>query len=295
MIARNRIDPNSDYAAYPYKYGYRCYYSDNHDSADLCAQWRAAIAAEKAANASWWAVYIGIVSAIVSGIGLGFLVVTVRQSQAALKEARDANQLSREEFEQGYRPLLHVDPIGPVLFERDIGPITEEIGQRTLFFRVGIRLTNHSQNQAVIAAYLIDGVPVGPSKYPAMVEGQLGYLEFERTPIGGRLEDVNYVLLANEFVMLDHSSFMRRSKQSGQRRTDGPPETKFKWHPFARSIMTNENRLAVKPPPFYGQILYTDPLGIRRIKGFAFEPASEWSEDFSEWGGPEWNYDRKVE
>ena len=41
-----------DYSAYPDKEAESCYTAKDHDSADLCAQWRAAIAAEKAAKAT---------------------------------------------------------------------------------------------------------------------------------------------------------------------------------------------------------------------------------------------------
>lgn len=59
-----------EFVAYP---GYNpdpCYNAQEHDAADLCAQWRAAIAAEKAAHEARRATTWSIVAAILNTIGL---------------------------------------------------------------------------------------------------------------------------------------------------------------------------------------------------------------------------------
>lgn len=43
-----------EYAPCPDVNAESCYKAKNHDSADLCAQWRAAVAAEKATDAAKW-------------------------------------------------------------------------------------------------------------------------------------------------------------------------------------------------------------------------------------------------
>lgn len=73
--------PYPDYKADP------CYHSKNHNTADLCAQWRAALAAERAA---WWAG----AGALLSFITVAGLIVTIWQTHGALHEARRGNRLN---------------------------------------------------------------------------------------------------------------------------------------------------------------------------------------------------------
>jgi hypothetical protein len=78
------------YQPYPDRYSERCYESGNHESADLCAQWRAAYAAEKTAGLSYWGNIISAVGALLSFASI-LLVL------AALKQGREANQIARQE------------------------------------------------------------------------------------------------------------------------------------------------------------------------------------------------------
>lgn len=65
-----------------------CYDAEAHDSADLCAQWRAALAAEKAAHYADRANLIGLIGIVLSFIGTVLVVV-------ALSAARTANRIAR--------------------------------------------------------------------------------------------------------------------------------------------------------------------------------------------------------
>jgi hypothetical protein len=96
---KNRADK---FAAYPIVESNRCYSAKHHDTADLCAQWRAAIAAEKAADAAKWSNRLSIVGAILSAIGLAFLLRSLRQTETSLAEARTANEIAR----RSARPYL---------------------------------------------------------------------------------------------------------------------------------------------------------------------------------------------
>jgi len=60
----------------------RCYKSDNHDAADLCAQWRAAIAAEKAAHEARRATTWSIIATLLGALGTGFIVWTFAEQRA---------------------------------------------------------------------------------------------------------------------------------------------------------------------------------------------------------------------
>jgi len=69
-----------------------CYSAKDHDTADLCAQWRAAIAAEKAADAARDAVNWTIVGVFLSSFGLLALLVTIHQGREGLEVARSIGQ-----------------------------------------------------------------------------------------------------------------------------------------------------------------------------------------------------------
>lgn len=71
-----------------------CYRADNHDTADLCAQWRAAIAAEKAANEARIATIAAIVGTIFGLATVVGLTITIWQTNGALGEARRGNRLN---------------------------------------------------------------------------------------------------------------------------------------------------------------------------------------------------------
>jgi len=91
-----------------------------YDEADLCAQWRSAIAAETAARAGDWSIRLTIVGSILSGLGLIALVETLRQGRKALDRARKANEIADNASKIGLRAylafnleVLNVDLDGP--------------------------------------------------------------------------------------------------------------------------------------------------------------------------------------
>jgi hypothetical protein len=78
------------YKADPNRYSDRCYDNSNHDAADLCAQWRAAYAAEKTAGFSYWGNIISAVGALLSFASIVLVLI-------ALKQGREANQIARQD------------------------------------------------------------------------------------------------------------------------------------------------------------------------------------------------------
>jgi hypothetical protein len=86
--------PESPYRPYADYNPDPCYNAQNHDTADLCAQWRSAIAAEKAAHEARRATNWAIVAAILTAIGTGGLIFTILQTRGALKEARRGNRIN---------------------------------------------------------------------------------------------------------------------------------------------------------------------------------------------------------
>lgn len=99
------------FAAYPIEESNRCYSAKDHDSADLCAQWRAAIAAEKAANSSVWANRLAIIGMVLSGVGLAALVITIQQGRAGLERAREANDIAQNTAKRELRAYVGIDNV----------------------------------------------------------------------------------------------------------------------------------------------------------------------------------------
>lgn len=71
-----------------------CYHAKDHDAADLCAQWRSAIAAEKTAHEARRATSWAIVATFLSAATVIGLIITILQTNGALGEARRGNRLN---------------------------------------------------------------------------------------------------------------------------------------------------------------------------------------------------------
>lgn len=82
------------YRPYAQRYSDACYNAQNHDTADLCAQWRAAVAAEKAADEAEIAMITAIVGTILSVATVVGLIITIWQTNGALGEARRGNRIN---------------------------------------------------------------------------------------------------------------------------------------------------------------------------------------------------------
>jgi hypothetical protein len=86
--AKDPAPPTPDYAAYSDMKADDCYKSKNHDSADLCAQWRAALAAEKAAERALWNNWISAIAAFLSLASIILVVLALRQTDRSLHIAQ---------------------------------------------------------------------------------------------------------------------------------------------------------------------------------------------------------------
>lgn len=85
------------YTPYPRVNDPHCYEASDHDAADLCAQWRAAIAAERAANGAGLANWIGATSAVLSFISTVLVLIALAQTRTANKFSQMEYDASREE------------------------------------------------------------------------------------------------------------------------------------------------------------------------------------------------------
>ena len=148
--------PGADFTAYP---GYNpdpCYHAKTHDAADLCAQWRAALAAEDAAREAHRATDLAQIGAILSAAAIVGLIVTIRQTNGALSEARRGNRLNllfekRSRREDRERAKDQVRAFA--LAERNAdtatrqAEIAEETARQRLRAYVGAQALNYTYNR----------------------------------------------------------------------------------------------------------------------------------------------------
>jgi hypothetical protein len=87
----NQVQPEPSYAPYGPLSEDPCYRSKSHDTADLCAQWRAAFAAEKTAHEARRATDWAIAASAISALALAGLFLSLRQTNKALELARESN------------------------------------------------------------------------------------------------------------------------------------------------------------------------------------------------------------
>lgn len=83
-----------------------CVNPHGHDESDLCAQWRAARAAELSAWASVWSMRLTAIGALISGLGFFALMLTIFQGRKALSRARKSNRIAKESAEVGLRAYM---------------------------------------------------------------------------------------------------------------------------------------------------------------------------------------------
>lgn len=103
IAAQKDASPFTPYAGYDPD---PCYKSGDHEAADLCAQWRAALAAERSADQAERALYIAIVSAILSAMGLIGILLSLRQTDRSLREAKNANAIALETSKRELRAYV---------------------------------------------------------------------------------------------------------------------------------------------------------------------------------------------
>ncbi len=94
LIATPSPAPEPSYRPYPDYNPDPCYSTENHNAADLCAQWRAALAAEKAAHEARRATNWAIGATFLSFVGVSGLIYTILQTHGALGEARRGNLIA---------------------------------------------------------------------------------------------------------------------------------------------------------------------------------------------------------
>lgn len=128
--------PTPDYSPYPDKQAESCYDSKDHDTADLCAQWRAAVAAEKAANIGYWGNWIGALGGLLSFASVVLVIFALRQTERSLESAKEANKIAKDIAARQLRAYVSVSKIAVSPFKA---------GYLPMFY---LELTNNGQTPA---------------------------------------------------------------------------------------------------------------------------------------------------
>lgn len=99
----------STFVAYPGYDPAPCYHARDHDAADLCAQWRASIAAEKSAHEARRATFWSLIATLLSALGVGGLIYTIWQTKGSLAEARRGNRIAMKANARATRQAVASD------------------------------------------------------------------------------------------------------------------------------------------------------------------------------------------
>lgn len=192
-------DPSTPgkFAAYPDLNASACYKAQNHDTADLCAQWRAAIAAEKAAESARDAVLWTIIGTFLSSVGLAALVVTIRQGREGLETAQTIGQAQ-------IRAYLHIDEV--MLYFGEDGSVCV----RCTIFNSGQSPARNVSWKARLS-YLCDGEP--KPRRGRYVEGSAVNAVFD-VPAGGKV----HPLMTNSKMPLESTELTFLQSPSSKER-----------------------------------------------------------------------------
>jgi hypothetical protein len=119
------------YKPYPDRNGEDCYRDSNHDAADLCAQWRAAYAAEKTTRLTNWGNWIAGVGALLSFASVILVLI-------ALRQGRRANEIAQEGSYRDLRAYLSIEVVSEDIAETFLGGriVIKNAGQTPAQFRL---------------------------------------------------------------------------------------------------------------------------------------------------------------
>lgn len=152
------------YTPYP---GYNpdpCYQAKDHDTADLCAQWRAAMAAEKAANEARRATNWSIVATFLSALGLGAIVWSLTQTERALVSSQGANEIAEKSLILTQRASIKVKPRVQRVIDKDVNKVVGLI--------INNEISNFGNTEAISVYASFGGTVSGimPTEFPITEE-----------------------------------------------------------------------------------------------------------------------------
>ena len=135
------------------EYRQPCRHPKGREESDLCAQWRAAVAAEQSARWTFWAFFVSALGAGISAAGLCALIYTLKQTERSLGEARDSNEIAKK----GKRAWLSVENLE--LTNIFTHPISPNLDAYRLWFTVKFEAVNSGERPASDVIFRTIGFP----------------------------------------------------------------------------------------------------------------------------------------
>lgn len=234
---------------------------------------------------------------ILSVVGIGLVWVTFHEtrkmniiakeigdeqiaaSNAAIEIARDANRMASSQFRAGFKPWITVELVGPLIHNdgRYINPIA--------MFSEG----EESRLIGLSATTIISCI----SDIPATIEDfSINIMEghqwpFCHAPKPQLIHEIDFFSIIPSKSKIKIPTFENLNVTSCIGNS---------VRPFGYIMLTPENRVQflMNPPPIFGKVIYSDPMGIRYEHKFAFRLNSPLDSDFKRYGGREYNCEREI-
>jgi len=203
--------------------------------------------------------FASILATTVTAVGVVFVKRTLDATLLAVAETQAATSILKNDFEMRFRPWLIPSMTGDYYSFVNTNPLTK---QKTFSVHPEISVTNKSDIPATI---------ISCSVYLSM------YDKFA------------YANDKQEAITRDQVYFLN---QTPTQIFDGRTVRPLFMYSLSGDNSVHENGEAIA----ICQIRYSDPLGTVREMGFAFYTFfASVSCDYKRWGGPEFNYDRKID
>lgn len=248
-----------------------CHNPESESESDLCAQWRAAKAAEKSAE---WTLY----GVIASAIGISFLLWQIMLTREAVKDTGDAtiamqqsNTIALDALRAQYRPSIQITVVGPY------GRTTNRADP--LAFPDGEKADAGIMQEARIHVYCNI---LNRSAHPiTILEASISVLGGDGAPP----QSTFYRLEPGQDVTYNNNTLPFGEELNERWPTDT----------IAVPDKVTLNKIFSDPPPVIGHIVHQDQLGVKRRLQFAYTPFPVIrSKKYRLWGGSKYNCENEL-
>lgn len=252
--------------SYPDMKADACYQANDKDQADLCAQWRAALAAEESAAQASRATFWAVVASVLSAATVVGLIVTIWQTQGALGEARRGNRINlnferrsrRESRESAAHQLAALE-----IATKNADAATKLADASDKSMRLQIRAYLYVKEIYVKLAY--DG-----SVYACIVISNSG-----TTP--AKLISASRKMICEKFGNIDPASTGPEPQRFSMFPSHLVPGQDFTMHVSVDNVDLNADFKTIEGMCLlvYGEVIYADVFGETQSLTFAYRQDSD--------------------
>lgn len=230
--------------------------------------------------------FVALGTLVLTGIALWYVKGTLDATRKMASDTRDmveetgeatgamieANKIAREQYFASFKPWLIPSIEGPYASNYPDGNDLGD-GRKAYQIDANLRVTNRTDMPAIILDCdweIIGGDTRALSRHEA--DTVLGKGDAFLFPSLGRTaaEDDEWKAVTGESFHIANLGML---------------------------LLTEDELASVRfnPPPIFARVLYADPLGNRRMLGFAYRTQTIWTDQFRRWGGESYNFDRPTE